>query len=105
MPGRVPNSDLFVSRMNDQSPVPEDLLKAAGMRMPFGRFKGTRLIDLPEPYVVWFRSEGFPPGQLGARLALMYEIKLNGLEKLVRPLLDGEQNTTTDTLDPREAED
>ena len=58
------------------------------MPMPFGKFKGTRLIDLPEPYVVWFKNEGYPAGLLGRRLALIYEIKLNGLEKLLRPLLD-----------------
>ena len=90
--------------MSDQIPVPDDLIEAAGMRMPFGRFKGTRLIDLPEPYVVWFRSEGFPTGQLGARLALMYEIKLNGLEKLVRPLLESAEDAS-DALDRTEAED
>jgi len=66
----------------------EELVAAASMEMPFGRFKGTRLIDLPEPYVVWFKGEGFPDGLLGRRLALIYEIKLNGLEKLIRPVLD-----------------
>lgn len=69
---------------------PEEMLAAAAMRMPFGRFKGTRLIDLPEPYVVWFKGQGFPAGLLGQRLALIYEIKANGLEKLVRPLLQDE---------------
>lgn len=73
----------------------KDVLAAAAMRMPFGRFEGTRLIDLPEPYVVWFKSQGFPAGLLGQRLALMYEIKANGLEKLIRPLLEPH-----DTLDP-----
>jgi len=66
----------------------EELLAAASMLMPFGRFEGRRLIDLPEPYVVWFKNEGFPPGLLGQRMALIYEIKLNGLEKLIRPVLD-----------------
>ena len=65
-----------------------EVLKAAAMPMPFGRFKGTRLIDLPEPYVVWFKGQGFPSGKLGEQLALIYEIKANGLEKLIRPLLD-----------------
>ena len=63
------------------------VLDAAGMIMPFGRYEGRRLIDLPEPYVVWFKQQGFPPGLLGQRLALVYEIKANGLEKLIRPLL------------------
>lgn len=65
----------------------EELLAAASMRMPFGRFEGTRLIDLPEPYLVWFNREGFPESRLGERMALMHEIKVNGLEKLIRPLL------------------
>jgi len=68
-------------------PATADLLEAVAMPMPFGRFKGERLIDLPEPYVVWFRGQGFPPGMLGQRMALVYELKVNGLEKLVRPLL------------------
>ena len=68
-----------------------EVLAAAAMHMPFGRFKGTRLIDLPEPYVVWFKGQGFPAGKLGQQLALIYEIKANGLEKLIRPLLDSEQ--------------
>ncbi|MFK7891224.1 MAG: DUF3820 family protein [Granulosicoccus sp.] len=72
----------------DQQANTRELIDAACMRMPFGRFEGTRLIDLPEPYVVWFKGQGFPQGVLGQRLALMYEIKANGLEKLIRPLLD-----------------
>lgn len=54
--------------------------------MPFGKYKGVLLCDLPEPYLVWFHKEGFPPGKLGALLATMYEIKLNGLEYLLKPL-------------------
>jgi uncharacterized protein len=69
-------------------PATEDVLEAVAMRMPFGRFKGERLIDLPEPYIVWFKGQGFPPGALGERMALVYEVKVNGLEKLLRPLLD-----------------
>ena len=65
-----------------------ELKTLATMPMPFGKYKGTLLIDLPEPYVVWFHSKGFPPGKLGELLGLLYEIKLNGLEHLVRPLKD-----------------
>ena len=62
------------------------LLKLARARMPFGRFAGTLLVDLPEPYLVWFRQQGFPEGDLGTMLQGIYEIKLNGLEYLFDPL-------------------
>ena len=62
------------------------LLELAAMRMPFGRYAGRRLIDLPEPYVVWFARQGFPEGKLGEMLQSVYEIKVNGLEYLFTPL-------------------
>lgn len=65
------------------TPDHEALLQIARMRMPFGRYEGTRLIDLPEPYVVWFKNKGFPRGRLGMLLATLYEIKSNGLEPLL----------------------
>lgn len=74
----------------DTSELSNEVLAAAAMRMPFGRFQGTRLIDLPEPYVVWFKGAGFPAGKLGTQLALIYEIKVNGLEKMIRPLIESE---------------
>ena len=55
-------------------------------RMPFGKYKGRLLCDLPEPYLVWFHQEGFPPGKLCQQIATLYEIKLNGLEYLLQPL-------------------
>ena len=66
----------------------ETLLKLANWKMPFGKYKGWALIDLPEPYVVWFYKEGFPEGELGQLLGLLYEVKLNGLEHLIKPLKD-----------------
>lgn len=63
-----------------------ELVKLATTYMPFGKYKGTLLIDLPEPYIVWFYDQGLPEGQIGNLLGLLYEIKLNGLEDLVRPL-------------------
>jgi uncharacterized protein (DUF3820 family) len=65
----------------------EELVRLVNQEMPFGRFRGQRLLELPEPYVVWFKNQGFPPGKLGERLAVIYEIKVNGLEPLLRPLL------------------
>ncbi len=66
---------------------PQELLDLAHARMPFGRYEGRLLVDLPEPYVVWFHGKGFPKGKLGRQLAIMYEIKVNGLEYLIRELL------------------
>lgn len=68
---------------------PDDLLELAAMRMPFGKYQGRLLIDLPEPYVVWFAGRGFPDGKLGMMLRAVYEIKVNGLEYLFAPLRQG----------------
>ena len=62
----------------------EQLVKLAHTKMPFGKYKDKYLIDLPEYYVVWYSNKGFPKGQLGEQLQLVYELKLNGLEDLVR---------------------
>ena len=62
------------------------LLELARTRMPFGKYAGRLLIDLPEPYVVWFAQQGFPNGKLGEMLQTVYEIKVNGLEFLFDPL-------------------
>ncbi len=64
----------------------KELLELTKARMPFGKHKGRRLIDLPEPYVVWFAQKGFPNGKLGDKLRIIYEIKANGLEYLFKPL-------------------
>lgn len=60
-------------------------LKLARARMPFGTYAGRLLIDLPESYVLWFKQKGFPPGELGDMLGIVYEIKVNGLEHLCEP--------------------
>ncbi|MDA8430132.1 MAG: DUF3820 family protein [Geobacteraceae bacterium] len=65
---------------------PDDLLELARMRMPFGKYAGLLLINLPEPYVIWFAGKGFPPGKLGRMLQTVHEIKVNGLEFLFDPL-------------------
>ena len=65
---------------------PANLIKIANTKMPSGKYKGRTLIQLPEPYLVWFSRQGFPQGQTGELLQLTYEIKVNGLEKLIYPL-------------------
>ena len=65
---------------------PQQLKKLATMKMPFGKYAGRILVDLPEPYICWFEKKGFPSGELGDLLRTLYEIKLNGLEYLLQPL-------------------
>ena len=77
-----------MKKENKCIPDAEVLPKLAKMRMPFGKYKERPLIDLPEPYVVWFAQKGFPAGQLGDMLRMVYEIKVNGLEYLFKPLRD-----------------
>jgi len=67
-----------------QSLDPKLLIELVTMRMPFGKYKGYILCDLPEPYLVWMHSKGFPQGKLGMLLSTLYEIKLNGLEYLLK---------------------
>lgn len=71
---------------------PEELRALVRTRMPFGKYAGRLLLDLPEPYVVWLVRNRLPEGRLGNQLLAIYEIKLNGLESLLAPLRsDGEQ--------------
>jgi uncharacterized protein len=65
-------------------PDNEAFIALATTKMPFGKYKGSRLVDLPERYIVWFSQKGFPKGKLGEMLQMVYEIKLNGLEYLFK---------------------
>ena len=65
------------------------LLKLANMQMPFGKYQGRVLLDLPEEYLLWFAKKGFPKGELGSLLELMLEIRINGLEAVLQPLRQG----------------
>ncbi|WP_276361096.1 DUF3820 family protein [Daejeonella sp. H1SJ63] len=65
---------------------PELLKELVSIPMPYGKYKGRIICDLPEAYLVWYHSKGLPGGKLGMLLATMYEIKLNGLEYLLKPL-------------------
>lgn len=65
---------------------PKYLIDLVTMKMPFGKYKDRLLCDLPEHYLVWFNQKGFPDGKLGMLLSTMYEIRVNGLEDLLKPL-------------------
>lgn len=72
--------------MEDLTLDPKLLKDLVRVKMPFGKYQGRLLADLPEPYLVWFGQKGFPQGKLGQQLALLHTIKLNGLESLLDPL-------------------
>jgi len=72
--------------MNNLSLDPQVLLELTTTLMPFGKYQGRILADVPEHYLVWMSGKGFPPGKLGRQLALLYEIQLNGLDELLTPL-------------------
>lgn len=76
----------YICAMEMQGPNPQLLKDLVTMRMPFGKYKGTILADLPVHYLEWFASQGFPDGKLGMLLGTIYEIKVNGLMDLLKPL-------------------
>ena len=67
-------------------PDPNLLIQITQIKMPFGKYKGNLLCNLPVSYLEWFEQKGFPEGKLGILLQTIYEIKLNGLEYLLDPL-------------------
>ena len=71
---------------------PEDLETLVTMVMPFGKYQGRVLADLPGNYLNWFARTGFPKGEIGRLLALMQEIDHNGLSDLLKPLRKGHEN-------------
>ena len=72
--------------MEEAIPDKNQLIELLEFKMPFGKYKGRVIIDLPEHYLVWFSQKGFPKGKLGDLLAMTYEIKLNGLEGMVKKI-------------------
>ena len=68
------------------NPDPNILINLTLTQMPFGKYKGTLICNLPVSYLEWFEQKGFPEGKLGVLLQTIYEIKLNGLEYLLDPL-------------------
>ncbi len=76
-----------MEQSKDTTPIDAQMLiELVRMRMPFGKYKNRILCDLPEPYLAWFNRRGFPPGKIGILLSALYEIKLNGLEYLLKPI-------------------
>ncbi|UOY05630.1 DUF3820 family protein [Muricauda sp. SCSIO 64092] len=67
-------------------PDTQKLLELAHYKMPFGKYKGSYLVDLPLAYLVWFKQKGFPSGKLGEHMRTMLDVKSNGLEPLIRKL-------------------
>jgi uncharacterized protein (DUF3820 family) len=72
--------------MTNYQPDHQQLINTAKAQMPYGKYKGRFLSDIPEPYLVWMSQKGFPDGKLGEMLALVYEMKINGLEHLLRKI-------------------
>lgn len=62
------------------------LLDLVKMQMPYGKYKGYLICNLPESYLLWYKDKGFPKGKLGDLMATMFEIRVNGLEYLLTPL-------------------
>ena len=76
-----------MEQIRDTNPTnPQILVELVRIRMPFGKYKNRILCDLPESYLAWFHRKGFPPGEIGMLLAALYEIRLNGLEYLLKPI-------------------
>lgn len=65
-----------------------ELVELANAKMYYGKYQGRYLIQLPEAYLVWYKQKGFPKGKLGRQLELVLEIKINGLEHLIYPLIE-----------------
>lgn len=73
--------------MIESKPDPNHLIELANYKMPFGKYKGQFLVNIPETYYVWFQQKGFPEGKLGNMMREMNEIKINGLEPLIKKLI------------------
>ncbi len=71
--------------MKDLRPDPEFLKALVTTKMPFGKYKGQLIADLPSAYLGWFMRQGMPKGKLGVLLITMYEIDINGLRQLLEP--------------------
>jgi len=73
---------------------PHNLIDLVTTKMPYGKYQGTPIYKLPEFYLVWYHQKGYPHGKIGALLALMYEIRLNGLEYMLQPIISKYKTVT-----------
>ena len=64
-----------------------ELIQLANMKMPYCKYQGRYLIHLQEAYLIWYKNKGFPKGKLGNQMELILELKINGLEGLIHPLI------------------
>ncbi|MEO0573567.1 MAG: DUF3820 family protein [Bacteroidota bacterium] len=78
--------DTILDRDMEMKPNIQKLLELAHYKMPFGKYKGRYLVDLPLAYMVWFRQKGFPKGNLGEHMQTMLDLKSDGLEPIIRRL-------------------
>ena len=72
--------------MDIPGPDPKILIAIVQTKMPFGKYKGALVSDLPVHYLEWMHNKGFPPGKLGMMLSTVYEIKINGLTVMLSQL-------------------
>ncbi len=79
---------------NELEPDRNFLIKLSKTKMPYGKYKGRFIIDLPEYYIIWYYNKGFPKGKLGAMLATVYTLKVNGLEYIIRKIQNDFSNET-----------
>jgi uncharacterized protein (DUF3820 family) len=73
----------YLYAMESVKPDSKILIEIVQTKMPFGKYKGTLISDLPVYYLEWLRNKGFPPGKMGMLLSSVYEIKINGLNSIL----------------------
>jgi uncharacterized protein (DUF3820 family) len=80
--------------MEPIKPDSKILIEIVQTKMPFGKYKGTLLSDIPVYYLEWLRNKGFPPGKMGMLLSSVYEIKINGLNSILIMVKNSLKKTT-----------
>ena len=81
---------------NGNNPDPKHLIELANYGIPFGKYKDQLLLNIPEAYFTWFKQKGLPEGKLGNLMREMDEIKVNGLEYLLKPFVEKKRRERLD---------